>query len=38
MMTEDYTVGTKGVMTPDFSTIPYKRLKRPKWPFDENPF
>ena len=38
MMTKDYTVGTKGVMTPDFLSIPYKHLKRPKWPFDENPF
>ena len=38
LMTAAYTVGTPGVMSPDFLTIPYKRLARPKWPFDENPF
>jgi microcystin degradation protein MlrC len=38
LITADYMVATPGVMNPNFLSIPYKRLKRPKWPFDENPF
>jgi len=31
-------VDTPGVLTRDLKSLPYSRIMRPKWPFDENPF
>ncbi len=31
-------VDTPGVLTKDISTLPFKHISRPKWPFDKNPF
>lgn len=27
-----------GLLNPDFANLPYRRIQRPKWPLDENPF
>lgn len=27
-----------GLLDPDFASLPYQKIKRPKWPLDENPF
>jgi microcystin degradation protein MlrC len=31
-------VGTPGAIRPDFASIPLRRVQRPKWPFDEDPW
>jgi microcystin degradation protein MlrC len=35
---EDIVVDAPGVCPSDVSKLPFKRITRPLWPFDENPF
>ncbi len=35
---EMFNIVGGGLLNPNFTEIPYQRITRPKWPFDENPF